>query len=306
MRNLPLNALRAFAAIYLTGGIRPAGRHLGVSHSSVARHLSELEAMVGAPLIDRMRDGHKLTFTAAGESLGRKAADSLGKLDRVWSATKERRSGRTVTISAAPSVAALWLLPRLYKLADTLPKIEVSVLAEQRVRAPSEEGSDLAIRMGGSKNKNTEPLMDDALTPVATPSLLRRARTARGGSTGGATVAVLLADMPLLHDRDPNAGWDRWTDCHEPKDLDTVAGPRFTSSDLVLRSAKLGQGVALARLRLAKADVANGSLERLTSASIHLPDAYRLVAYPNQSGRASVKAVRDWLHAEAEAEGPCN
>ena len=305
MRDLPLNALRAFAAVYLTGGLRPAGRLLCVSHSSVARHLSELEATLGTPLIDRGNNARSLVLTETGENLGREVASSLGALDRAWSAIRERRGASTVTISAAPSVAALWLLPRLPGLATTLPKIEVSVLAEQRVRAPSEEGSDLAIRMGRA-SRRAEPLMDDALSPVASPRLLNRARTARGGQTGGATVAALLQDLPLLHDRDPNASWMSWFDLHGPAGRDAFVGPRFASSDLILRAAKLGQGVALARLRLASADLADGSLKRLSCEMVHLPDAYQLVVNPERNGRASVRAVRDWLHAEAAADMGCS
>ena len=306
MRDLPLNALRAFAAVYLTGGIRPAGRLLDVSHSSVARHLSELEAMLGTSLVERTRDARALAFTAAGGNLGREAAGTLGALDRAWSRVRERRGAGTVTIWAAPSVAALWLLPRMHRLAEALPRVEVSVLAEHRVRAPSEEGSDLAIRMGGRTSGDAEPLMDDALTPVATPRLLSRARAARGGPTGGVTVVALLGDLQLMHDHDPNAGWPCWIERHGSMGLDASAGPRFTSSDLVLRAAKLGQGVALARLRLAGADLADGSLERLTPASVHLPDAYQLVADPGRREHPSVRAVRDWLRAEAAAEGLCS
>ena len=43
MSDLPLNALRTFAAVYETGGVRPASRALNVAHSSVSRHLRELE-----------------------------------------------------------------------------------------------------------------------------------------------------------------------------------------------------------------------------------------------------------------------
>ena len=148
--------------------------------------------------------------------------------------------------------------------------------------------------------------MDDALSPVASPRLLNRARTARGGQTGGATVAALLQDLPLLHDRDPNASWMSWFDLHGPAGRDAFVGPRFASSDLILRAAKLGQGVALARLRLASADLADGSLKRLSCEMVHLPDAYQLVVNPERNGRASVRAVRDWLHAEAAADMGCS
>ena len=48
MRRLPLSALRAFAAVFETGGVRPAARALQVTHSAVSRHVRELEAKAGA------------------------------------------------------------------------------------------------------------------------------------------------------------------------------------------------------------------------------------------------------------------
>lgn len=301
MRDLPLNALRAFAAVHLSGGIRPAGRALGVSHSSVARHVAELEALIGAPLIDRGGEGRALAFTPLGERLGEAASKTFGSLDRTWTAARERRSANAVTISAALSFAVLWLLPRLPRLTEAHPRIEVSVLAEQRVRAPSEEGSDLSIRMGRPRRgERAVPFMDDALTPVASPRLLVQARAARGGPTGDASAAALL-DLPLLHDRDPNAGWSAWTEHHEPTGPGFAHGPRFSSSDLVLRAAKQSQGVGLARLRLAEDDIASGALERLSDDAVPLPDAYWIVMGPEGEGRASVRAVRDWLIREGNS-----
>lgn len=278
---------------------------LGVSHSSVARHLAELEAHVGAPLVERDDPARALAFTPLGERLGREATKAIGALDRTWTLARERRSANAVTISAAPSVAALWLLPRLSRLAKAHPRIEVSVLAEQRVRAPSEEGSDLSIRMGSPrKGERAVPLMDEALAPVASPRLLAKARAARGGATGGVTVATLLCDLPLLHDRDPNAGWSIWTERYCPDDADLAFGPRFSprfsSSDLVLRAAKQEQGVTLARLRLTADDLASGALERLSDAAVPLPDAYWIVER-DDAKRASVCAVRDWLIDEGKA-----
>lgn len=302
MRDLPLNALRAFAAVHLAGGIRPAGRALGVSHSSVARHVAELEAHVGAPLIDRGSEGRALAFTPLGERLGQAASKTLGSLDRTWTAARERRLANAVTISAAPSFAVLWLLPRLPRLAEAHPRIEVSVLAEQRVRAPSEEGSDLSVRMGRPRRgERAVPFMDDALTPVASPRLLARARAGRSRSPGGASVAALLRDLPLLHDRDPNAGWSAWTEHHGPAGPGLAQGPRFSSSDLVLRAAKQGQGVALARLRLAEDDIGTGALERLSDDVVALPDAFWIVMGDEGEGRASVRAVRDWLMGEGNS-----
>ena len=144
--------------------------------------------------------------------------------------------------------------------------------------------------------------MDDTLTPVAAPRILSRARAARGGPTGDGHPTALLNDLPLLHDRDPNAGWALWARHHGAPDLDVERGPRFASSDLVLRAAKNGQGIALARLRLADEDLRNGSLERLTAASVTLPEAYWLIGRTDRAERSGVQAVRAWLIDEgAEA-----
>ncbi|MEM9348709.1 MAG: LysR substrate-binding domain-containing protein [Pseudomonadota bacterium] len=300
MRDVPLNALRALAAVYLAGGIRPAGRMLRIAHSAIARHLSELEAQVGAPIFDKVADRRGVVFTALGERLGREAAEAMTQLESSWQSARERRAANAVVISAAPSVAALWLLPRLPALAEAHPKLEVSVLSEQRVRRPEEEGCDIAIRMGEARaDEVSEALMDDDLTPVLSPRLLARARTARGGAQLG---LELLSELPLLHDRDPNAGWEVWVTKHGPAGLDLRQGPRFASSDLLLRAAQQGQGIALARLRLASDAIATGALVRLTENSVRLTAAYQLIGRSDRMPGHAVRTVWNWLLEDASRE----
>jgi LysR family glycine cleavage system transcriptional activator len=71
-------------------------------------------------------------------------------------------------------------------------------------------------------------------------------------------------------------------------------GPRLASSDLVLRAAIQGQGVALARHRLPAADVASGALVRpFGELRIVLPDNPHLRP-------ATVMAV-EWLKKQARS-----
>ena len=302
MRHLPLNAIRAFASVYLTGGIRPAGRALGVSHSSIAKHIKDLEAALGTPLLERTGATHVMQFSPSGEALGKQAVRSLKELDNAWSAIMERRGHRSVVISTTPSVASLWLLPRMPKLALALPNVEVSVLADQRMTDVSEGRFDLAIRMGGQGGEHEAHLMDDALVPVVSRRVLDRHRESNFRADDRNIADTLFRAMPLLHDRDPNAGWDRWFRRFPHSDIDVQAGPRFNASDLVLRAAKLGQGIALARLRLAAPDLADGSLATLSEERIVLPDAYKLVSDPEQVQRRGVASVRAWLLEEAQSD----
>ena len=300
MRDLLLNALRAFAAVYETGGVRPAARALAISHSAVSRHLRELEAWIGVPLLARREGARSLAFTPQGEALGRTALASLRDLESAVAGLREVRRGNAVTISTTPSVAARWLLPRLADFEARHAPIELSVVADQKLADPGAQGADLALRMGQGPWAGLicEPLMDDLLYPVMSPVYWQDA--------GRPVWPKDLAGLRLLHDRDPNASWEAWRQRHPTPGLDVRPGPRFASSDLVLRAASQGLGVALARGRLADDEVRAGSLLRpFGDLQVELKAAYWIVQPKDAPTRESVGIVIDWLRARAkEAASP--
>jgi len=295
MSELPLTALRAFAAVYEHGGIRPAARELGISHSALSRHVGELADWLGVALTDEPRGRAGIRFTPQGESLGKAAVAGLRELERAVAAIREARSPDAVVVSTTASVATRWLLPRLGDLAQRHPRLELSVHVDQRVVDPEREGVDLAIRMGrgGWPDVEAVPLMTDAVYPVANPRYWRTA--------GGSSRPAALRGMQLLHDRDPVAGWELWRREHGPANLDVRRGPRFTSSDLVLRAAAAGIGVALARDRLVGADLASGALVRpFGPLQVDLGVAYWLILPPHARARPATAAVIAWLTSAAQ------
>ena len=293
MKDLPLNALRAFATIRACGGVRAAARQLGIAHSSVSRHLAELESWLGVELVHG--GGRRgLVFTPQGESLGNAVVAGLRDIDHAVEAIRETRSASSVTISTTPSFATRWLLPRLPAFERAHKAIELSVVVDQRIVDLETSGIDLAIRMGTGSwpDARSVPLMEDALYPVASPTYL--------ATMGHPRRPKDLARLRLLHDRDPNASWETWRRVHGPAALDVRRGPRFSSSDLVLRAASQGQGVALARDRLARDEIASGALVRLFSdLAIDLGVAYWILLPRREARTSSVGSVVDWLVREA-------
>jgi len=299
MKELPLHALRAFASVHEHGGVRAASRALGVAHSSVSRHLAELEKFLGAELVVRVAAGAGrggLTFSPQGEALGRALRESFGAIEHAVNGVREARSPRSVAIAARPSFAVRWLLPRLPAFEQAFPDVEVSVLVEDRSGEPDGAAIDLAIRMGApAPGSGYEALMDDALYPVMSVDSWKKA--------GRPQQPEDLAGLRLLHDRDPQASWEAWRRVHGPPALDIRKGPRFTSSDTVLRAAALGQGVALARHRLAAADVAAGTLYRpLGELAVAVGPSYWLVLPRNLGPRPAVLTLVAWLRRQAAAE----
>jgi LysR family glycine cleavage system transcriptional activator len=107
--------------------------------------------------------------------------------------------------------------------------------------------------------------------------------------------------MRLLHDRDPNTSWQLWRQKYGPAALDVRRGPRFASSDLLLRAAAQGLGVALARDRLAQEELASGALVRpFETRAIDLGVAYWIVRPRGSAPREAVKILVAWLRREAE------
>lgn len=290
MKDLPLNALRVFALACSHGGVRAAARELDIAHSSVSRHLTELEAWLGVPLAREKGAGRRgWSPTPQGEVLGKAVLAGLRDIEAAATAIRETRSPFAVTISATPSFAARWLLPRLPTLERAHPRIELSVLVNQHVEDLDVGGIDLAVRMGEGPwpGLHCEALMDDALYPVMNPEIWKK--------SGRPSRPQALSSMRLLHDRDPHAGWERWLRRFGPASLNLQRGPRFASSDLLLRAAAQGQGIALARHRLVADDLVAGVLMRpFGERELRVENAYWIVCR-NHPPRHVVATVIAWL-----------
>jgi LysR family glycine cleavage system transcriptional activator len=294
MDRLPLNALRAFAQVVERGGVRAAARELSISHSAVSRHLRELERWLGVALLEK-RDSGALRATAQGRLLAEAARGALHAMQQAVEAVREQRSSYSVSVSTTPSFAVRWLLPRLPALQRSYPRLEVSVVVDQHLDEPGSFSSDLAIRTGRGPWPAllAEPLMDELVYPLMSPALWRR--------SGRPKDPAELCRMRLLHDRDPNTSWQLWRQKYGPAALDVRRGPRFASSDLLLRAAAQGLGVALARHRLAQEELASGALVRpFETRAIELGIAYWIVRSKGSALREAVKMLLAWLRREAE------
>jgi LysR family glycine cleavage system transcriptional activator len=107
-------------------------------------------------------------------------------------------------------------------------------------------------------------------------------------------------ELRLLHDRDPDASWSLWRERHGPPNLDVRKGARFSSSDLVLRAAAQGLGLALARHHLVAQDVEAGLLMRpFVLHSVTIENAYWIVTRPDREPRPAAKTFIGWLRNEA-------
>jgi LysR family transcriptional regulator, glycine cleavage system transcriptional activator len=226
----------------------------------------------------------------------REAFDRLAEAAAMLTAPVD---GRRLSLTAAPSFAAKWLVPRLGAFEAKHPAIDVWLSADIDVVDFAAGEIDMAVRYGGGNypGLETQLLMRETVIPVMSPDLLAQ------------TPVLEPADLGkhiLLHDGSPAADescpdWTMWLAARGVKGVDGARGPRLNQSSLVLEAAIVGRGVALAKRALAQDDLDAGRLVAPLDISTNVDFAYYLV-YPKPKARMpQVKAFIAWITAEAAA-----
>ena len=268
----PLNALRAFEAAARHLNFSRAADELSVTPGAVSQQIQNLEDYVGAALFKRTPKGLLLT-DAAQTALPalREAFDRLAEAASLLTAAVD---GRRLTLTAPPSFAAKWLVPRLGAFEQGHPQVDVWLSAGIELVDLSAGEVDVAIRYGSGRYPGLEVkrLLGETVIPVISPELLKDQPLA---SPEDLKNHVLLHDgSPDLDDSCPD--WSMWLAARGLRGVDGLRGPRFNQSSLVIEAAANGRGVALAKRTLAQADLDEGRLPQ-------------------------VKAFISWIEAEARA-----
>ena len=293
----PLNALRAFEAAARHLNFSRAADELSVTPGAVSQQIQNLEDYVGAALFKRTPRGLLLT-DAAQTALPalREAFDRLAEAASLLTAAVD---GRRLTLTAPPSFAAKWLVPRLGAFEQAHPQVDVWLSAGMELIDLGAGEVDVAIRYGAGRYPGLEVrrLISETVIPVISPDLIKEQPLDRPED---------LKNHVLLHDGSPDLDdscpdWPMWLAARGVRGVDGLRGPRFNQSSLVIEAAANGRGVALAKRTLAQADLESGRLVAPLQIATAVDFAYYLV-HPKAKGRLpQVKAFINWIEAEAQA-----
>lgn len=288
----PLSTLRAFEAVARRLSFSRAAEELHVTPGAVSQQVMQLEHLMGARLFHRTKRSVALTEVAERILPDVQAAFQL--LARATDRAAGVGSGRSLTISVAPSFASKWLLPRLPSFAEAHPEIELRISATVSLTDFGKDGSDVAIRFGRGNyaNVDCERLFDESVTPLCAPALLRGGRRLKGVDD--------LRHFPLLHDTSiPSEGersaWKEWLALAGARHVSADRGIRFSLAEHALQAAIDGSGVVLARLCLAERDLAAGNLVQPFDLVMPTQLGYFLVMPPRNRERVEIQRFREWL-----------
>jgi len=296
LRRLPsLDALKGFDAAARHLSFTRAAAELSLTQSAISRQVQTLEAQLGVRLF--ARGVRRLALTPEGERLHRAAARALADLAEVCAGLRAGRARPRVTVSAAVSIAALWLLPRLGGFQERHPDVDVRLSADNRMADLAREEIDVALRYGPPDLMPAEAvqLFDEVVFPVAAPAIARAFPPAPTAGDLASVTLLAYAGEPM-----PSLDWQPWLvslglDKARPK-----AMIQFNQYDQMIRAAADGQGIALGRGPLVRRLIDEGRLAPLRTTREQIASRGYFLLRTAGGARPEVDAFVAWVLEEAE------
>ena len=152
-----------------------AAEKLGITKSAVGKSVARLEERLGTKLLHRTT--RKLTLTPDGEAYlasCRHALQEIGAAEDALAARNQQLAGR-LRIDAPAAWGRQFLLPVLARITKQHPGLTLSLSLTDRIIDPVEEGVDVAIRFGETKDTSgliTRKLTEQKSLIVAAPGYL--------------------------------------------------------------------------------------------------------------------------------------
>jgi LysR family glycine cleavage system transcriptional activator len=294
----PLSSLRAFEVVARHETFRAAAEELHVTPAAVIQQVKALEGLVGRRLIRRHGRGYSLTpdGVAGLEALRNGFEQLSAAVDAMSSGGR-----RVLTVSAVPSLAAEWLVPRLHRFRQQHPDIDVLLHPTVELVDLEHSRVDLGVRYGSGSYPGlvSERLFGVEIFPVYSPKMLRGKRALKNPND--------LRSHPLIHTEwTPGTGhWPGWSDWLRAAAVTGVKvnqGLRFSDGALAIQAAVSGQGIALGSKALALDHLAAGRLVRPFELSLVTDFAYYITCARKRGEEPDLVAFRRWIVAEAQAE----
>ncbi|HEY3910549.1 MAG TPA: LysR substrate-binding domain-containing protein [Stellaceae bacterium] len=294
----PLNAVKAFEAAARLGSFTRAAAELGVTHGAVSRQIRLLEDRLGARLFQRT--GRNAVPTRAGTDLLAEAGPALDRL-----ASAAQRVGRgaqmpgLLCISALPTFAMRWLIPRLPEFQQAHPELELRIVTAS---TPAEQfcmDADVVVsgpaRQPGWVGKR---FLGEARLPLLSPELIERCPLRAPPD---------LARHTLLHAATLPEAWPRWLAAAGLPELKPARDQVFEHFYFAIQAALEGLGVVMGPLALVGDELRAGRLVAPISDPVVRTRGYFFYAPEAGSNAAEIAAFRKWLvgaGAAATAEYP--
>jgi DNA-binding transcriptional LysR family regulator len=283
------NHLAVFDAVALEGSVTGAGRRLRISQPAASRQLRQLEDAVGAPLVDRLPKGVRLT--AAGELLAGYSRRVFALADEAERAVAELQGLKrgSLTIGASTTIGIYFLPDLLARFRKQFPLVDLHMqVSNTRViqRDLVEHRVDIAVTEGFIHwpELDARVFLVDEIVPIVAPghplASSRRVSVKR------------FCDEPLLMREKGSGTREVVEEALRRKGIVVQPMMDLGSTEAIKRSVAAGVGVAFVSALTIEQELRDG---RLVSPGLHDCRMRRSLHVVQAKDRSVSKAVGAFL-----------
>jgi DNA-binding transcriptional LysR family regulator len=276
MEQSDLNAAHLFVQVVERGSFTSAARAVGLPKSTLSRKIGELEARLGARLLQRTT--RKLSLTDLGAAYFERVHRIVSDLGEAEAAVQDAQSTPrgVLRVTAPPDLGMVFLPHAVPEFTEKYPEVEVVLDLSGRRLDLVAEGFDVALRAGhiGDSSLIVKVVATCSMGLYASPEYLK----VRGVPT---KLDELSSHACLVFGTVPERKW-QFQQGGRPHEV-AVRG-RVAAQDFgYLRLAALaGSGIALLPSMLVGPDLHHGRLQVLLPEYAHAAD-HLYVAYPSRA-----------------------
>ncbi|MGE7955013.1 LysR family transcriptional regulator [Pseudomonas sp. NPDC089530] len=301
MNQDPFDGLTEFLAVAEHKSFTQAASQLGVTPTAVSQAVKTLERRTGVLLFQRTT--RRVALTEAGSSLFarlRPAATEIGDALAVLGSYRDRPMG-TLRLTAPRLSGSLLLEPLIPRFRAAYPDVSLEISLDDATVDLVSQGFDAGIRLGESLEKD---MIAVRLTPdlpwsvVGAPDYFARAGRPQTPEelTRHQGIGYRFLTSGLTH---------RWEFRHNGRDFTVGVQGALVVNDrqLLLATARAGQGLAYACDIEIADDLASGRLERVLQAFVPRSSGLYLYFPSRTQSQPKLRAFIDMARAWVAGQG---
>lgn len=292
-RKLPSgNALFVFEAAARLGNFTRAAEELYVSQPAVSRMLARMEDHLGAQLFERTRNG--IFLTESGQLLYKKITEGFDGIQEAILEIERRVTGaETVTLSISTAFTTHWLMPRMRRLNETFPTLDIRFQLDTGKLSGPLVDADLGMRFLDTNVSDDDKLL--VMPEIILPVCDKRYRD------GLPEEARVIHDTAIVMD-DSELSWYREFDAFAKGRRKIANVLRFYDYAVVLQATLLGQGIAVGWLYVVSHWLNSNALVPVEEQAVET-GRYLYLQWPyNRPLRPIVEQLRDWIVSEIRSD----
>jgi DNA-binding transcriptional LysR family regulator len=295
-----LTEMEAFAMVVDQGGFTDAARKMGISKSAVSKHVSALEARLGARLLNRTT--RRVSPTEIGLAYydrARRVLNDAGEADALVTSMQSAPSG-VLRVSVATDFGVNLLSPILGEFLREYPEITVNMVLGNRYVELISEGFDMAVRIGELEDSSlrARKISETTRRMIGAPSYFQK--------YGHPQKIDDLNDHKLLHYSNQSAGsvWRVTAPSGEKRQVRSAGWLTVNDGQSLLNAAIAGLGIAYLPSFLYSEAMRDGLI---VDAVPELPKEVQgiyAVYPPGRFTQPKVRAFIDFLASQFAGKGP--